>query len=143
MTRVHVSDIEDTVWEQEAIVATSQRHPMQRNHILAATVLGIVIAFALGLSLSYGPGTAGNGERLLATKSCEGCDLERTHLVGACLSRANLRSARLKDADLSVADLSHADLSQADLSNVSLYGANLSGADLRGGQPQWRPSFVC
>ncbi len=52
-------------------------------------------------------------------------------LLGAILSRADLRDATLSGDDLSGADLSFADLSRANLRDANLRDAILSDADLR------------
>lgn len=116
----------------ETILSMHKRHALKRNHVLYSVVLGMVIVSALATGLQYGfdrPEAAG---KLLATRSCESCNLSRVNLAGAGLSGVKLFRATLRGADLSVADLSHADLRYADLSGASLYRANLSGADLRG-----------
>jgi len=133
MERAYARERENTLWAEDHIVRTYERHAKQRNHILLAILLTSALVAGLLTGLWHGyyeekPDT----ERLLATKTCPGCDLSRTNLAGACLSGSNLRGATLKGADLSVADLSRADLRDADLSNASLYRANLVGADLRG-----------
>jgi uncharacterized protein YjbI with pentapeptide repeats len=71
-----------------------------------------------------------------------GADLRGTILIGARLSRGNLRDADLSDANLSEADLaiakligavlSGAKLSRTDLSGATLNEANLSEAGLSG-----------
>ena len=86
-------------------------------------------------------------KKLKALNACVACDLSKAILVGANLSkadlraawfsnanlsRANLSGANLVAADLSKADLSGADLSGANLGKASLHGANLSKADLSG-----------
>ncbi len=131
MEQVYAADTEDTAGTEEAILSLYDRHAVRRNHFLVAVLVGIVFVLPLAAGPWYGFERTGDGERLLVTGSCEGCDLSRTNLAGTHLSGVNLRHARLKGADLSVADLSHADLSHADLSGASLFRANLSGADLR------------
>ena len=84
------------------------------------------------------PAKAGNPyhvQRLLATKSCEGCDLRNARLSGRDLSSANLVGADLTNADLRDtilvgADLTLAILRKANLTNSILNGANLGGTDL-------------
>ncbi|MEM7770130.1 MAG: pentapeptide repeat-containing protein [Cyanobacteria bacterium P01_E01_bin.6] len=71
-------------------------------------------------------------QRLLSTRTCEGCNLSRAGLVYANLSDANLQGANLRQANLSQADLSGTDLSNANLAGAVLYAANLAGANLRG-----------
>ena len=132
MERVYLADTEDTVWAEETILSIYERHALKRNHVLYSVVFGIVILFVLATSLRYGFDRPEDVGKLLATRSCEGCNLSRSNLAGASLSGVSLCRATLKGADLSVADLSHADLRYADLSGASLYRANLSGADLRG-----------
>ncbi len=57
---------------------------------------------------------------------------QRWNLMGADLSRADLRGANLFGAKLSWAKLERANLIGAKLREVDLHGANLHGADLRG-----------
>jgi len=132
MEHVHAPVTENTVWIGEAVPSSCGRHALQRNRILVLLLVSVAFVGGLTLCLRYGYEQTGDVEKLLATKACEKCNLSRTNLAGACLSRAHLRNASLRGADLSVADLSRADLRQADLSGASLYRANLSGADLRG-----------
>lgn len=131
MERVDVTDRGETVWTEEAILSLYERHALQRNQTLVAVFFGIAILCALASSLWYRYERTGDIDRLLATGSCEGCDLYRTNLAGARLSGVNLSHAILRGADLSVADLSHANLRHADLSGASFFRANLAGADLR------------
>ncbi|MGD0235437.1 MAG: pentapeptide repeat-containing protein [Syntrophorhabdales bacterium] len=132
MERVYVGDTEDAVWTEEALLSLHERPALKRNHVLFPVVLGIVIVFALATSLWYGFDRPEAVGKLLAARSCEGCNFSRVNLSGASLSGVKLSRAILKGADLSVANFSHADLRNADLSGASLYRANLSGADLRG-----------
>ncbi len=71
-------------------------------------------------------------EKLLATNTCEGCDLSEAILYKASLSKAILSEANLRGADLSGAYLFKAKLEEAKLSDAYLYGANLRKANLRG-----------
>jgi uncharacterized protein YjbI with pentapeptide repeats len=70
--------------------------------------------------------------QLLATKSCQQCNLSGVGLVMNDLDGANLSQANLVGANLSRTNLMGADLRGANLSGASLFGANLTGADLRG-----------
>jgi len=132
MERACIRASKDSQWTEEALPEVYHRPAVRRNHVLVAGLLSIALLTGLATGLRYGYEQTGDVERLLATKTCENCNLSRTNLAGACLARAKLRSASLKGADLSVADLSDADLRDADLSGASLYRANLTGADLRG-----------
>ncbi len=73
-----------------------------------------------------------NVEKLLATKSCPGCDLSAAILNRLDLSEANLQGANLSMAKLYLTDLSQANLSEANLQGAEFGGADLAGADLRG-----------
>jgi len=132
MQRVHAAGREPIPWIEEATPSLYERHTLQRYRVLVLVLVTAALVGGLVLCLRYGYEQTGDVERLLATKTCEKCNLSRTNLAGACLSRSTLRGAALKGADLSVADLSHADLRYADLSGASLFRANLRGADLRG-----------
>lgn len=61
-----------------------------------------------------------------------GMDLSATNLLGAKLSRADLRGVCLRNAELSDSNLSGADLKCADLRGADMDSADLRGADLRG-----------
>lgn len=84
-----------------------------------------------------------NKAKLLATKACEGCDLQGADLhfnftfdlKGAKLASANLSGANLSEANLSNANFENANLSNADLrrtlfDKTFLWSANLTGANL-------------
>jgi len=71
-------------------------------------------------------------DRLIATKACEGCDLNRTNLAGRDLAGANLSRAHLAGANLRGANLRGANLSGAQLGDTVLSDADLRGADLKG-----------
>jgi hypothetical protein len=134
MEQAHASDAEETVWTEERILEAYRQHTVNRKYFLVPVLFVVCVGLAL-MAYQRWWGCEDHSEnldRLLTTRSCEGCDLYQANLAGAVLPGANLRRARLKGTDLSVADLSHADLRDADLSYASLYRANLSGADLRG-----------
>lgn len=67
---------------------------------------------------------------LAGDSSGQRADLRCVNLIGADLSRTNLRCSNLGCASLSNANLSEADLSWSDLTGATLIGADLSGADL-------------
>lgn len=71
-------------------------------------------------------------QQLLATRSCQGCQLQQAGLVHANLTGADLSGADLTFANLSQANLVGANLSGANLTGAMLQGANLSGANLQG-----------
>ena len=96
----------------------------------------IIIFLSLGLTANTNAGeVANNIEKLKASRTCEGCNLQGADLRGLKLLRARLNGANLSTANLigvqlGLADLSGANLSGADLSEADLHHANLSGADL-------------
>ncbi len=97
--------------------------------------ISIIITAGLMLSGFAASASAENiahTRQLLATKSCERCDLSGVGLVQNDLSGAKLDRANLVGANLNGANLSGADLRGANLMGASLNGANLMGADLRG-----------
>lgn len=104
--------------------------------MVAIAALGAVATLA-----AQGPEGQALRAKVLATKTCAGCDLSGVMFVkGADLKGANLSGAKLigagfygvdlTNANLQGADLSNAILTSADLSNANLGGANLSGANL-------------
>ncbi len=94
--------------------------------------------------------TRGNLEKLLETKSCEGCVFKFVDLSGVDLTNAKLTGSTWVGADLSRANLTGADLSfskftgydwwsresmsggwlDTDLSNVNVTNANLRGVEV-------------
>ena len=60
-------------------------------------------------------------QQLLATKQCQGCNLQR----------ANLENVDLKGANLQGANLSGANLAGANLTGANIKGATLRGANLK------------
>jgi uncharacterized protein YjbI with pentapeptide repeats len=132
VTRVYVSETENTIWTEEKNLSLYERHMLERNHILVPWLIGIMLVLGLAAGHWNRFEEPADLNTLLQTRSCEGCDLSWTNFAGAHLSGVNLRHANLKGADFSVADLSRADLRDTNLSGASLYHANLSGADLRG-----------
>ena len=60
-------------------------------------------------------------QQLLATKQCQGCNLQQ----------ANLANVNLKGANLAGANLSGANLSGANLSGANIKGAILQGANIK------------
>jgi uncharacterized protein YjbI with pentapeptide repeats len=74
---------------------------------------------------------------------CSGAIMAKVHaqaasLIGAVLSRCDLRGAILHGTDLSNADLSSCDLREADILDATLIAADLRNADMRGAR-QKRP----
>ena len=132
MESVYVRDSNNALSTPKAILELYRLKALQKKHVFVSIFVSIVVLAGLATGLRYSHQQTGDVERLLATRTCENCNLSRTNLAGACLSGSNLRGATLKGADLSVADLSHADLRDADLSGASFFRANLIGADLRG-----------
>jgi uncharacterized protein YjbI with pentapeptide repeats len=59
-------------------------------------------------------------QQLLATKQCQGCNLQRANL-----ENVDLKGANLQGANLSVANLSGANLTGANIKGVILRGANI------------------
>jgi hypothetical protein len=66
-----------------------------------------------------------NVKKLLKTKKCIGCRLDKQDLSGL-----NLSGAKLSNSNLSGADLSGTNLTQVELYNANLRGANLSNTIL-------------
>lgn len=69
-------------------------------------------------------------QRVLATKSCEGCDLSGADLSFLNLAGADLRGANLQGADLSSTNLTNANLEGTDLTGAILTNTVLTDANL-------------
>ena len=66
------------------------------------------------------PKTLTTIQQLLASKQCQGCNLQKANLANV-----DLRGANLKGADLSGANLSGANLTGANIKGAILRGANI------------------
>jgi uncharacterized protein YjbI with pentapeptide repeats len=100
-----------------------------KNQVIAATTF--LATMAMMFKSVYGANPE-EFRQLLASKSCQACDLSGAGLVMANLTGANLTGANLTGANLSRANLTGADLRGANLTGASLFGANLSNAKLDG-----------
>ncbi|MGA9382448.1 MAG: pentapeptide repeat-containing protein [Phormidium sp.] len=72
-----------------------------------------------------------NVKRLMTTKECQQCNLQKANLSGLDLSNARLSKANLRKANLSNANLKGADLKEANLEGAILNDAQLSGVELQ------------
>lgn len=95
----------------------------------------LLVAFAFLTPLLWAhPARAADPDQvrqLLATNTCEGCDLvgadlRQAHLIGADLRNANLAGAQLQGANLEGADLTGANLKSANLTDTFLTNASLN-----------------
>ena len=87
---------------------------MARGSLLLWGIITAATMVAGGAGHAFSPADI---QKLIATGSCQECDLS---------------GADLSDTDLSRADLSGADLSGAKLDDTVLYGSDLSGAKFDG-----------
>ncbi len=124
---------------------------MQRKYALSRLVVMSCLFFLSTLTVARAENPA-HVQRLLLTRFCRKCNLNKANLVGknlqgarltdtklkrANLRGANLRFAILRNVNLRKADLTDADLTGAILKNVNLRGAILNGAKLpQGSRPQ-------
>ena len=86
------------------------------------------LAFTLSLNFAYAaPSVTAkeNLKKLIATKSCLGCDLS-----GLNFNRMDLSKTNLEGADLSMSTFFLTNLSYANLKNTTMNGAVFGGADL-------------
>lgn len=107
----------------------------------------VVVTFAVvllaGTALLAQQDLPSRVNRVLVTRSCVGCDLNRASfnsknlkgvdlsgakLVGAQFYKADLGGANLDGADLTGANLTFADLNNTNIGSADLTGANLKGA---------------
>ncbi|MGG6297513.1 pentapeptide repeat-containing protein [Leptolyngbya sp. AN02str] len=101
------------------------------------SMAAIALLTSLGIALPARAENLEHVQQLMATRSCQQCELTRAGLIyanlpGADLSGSNLMQANLNRANLAGANLSNTNLVGAGLMNANLSGANLRGADLRG-----------
>ncbi len=120
-------------------IGSIMKRYLRTSVLIMACVLPVVVSVnTVGTVFAAESAAAkANLEKLLATKSCRGCDL-----AGLILNRLDLVDADLEGADLSLAKLSLTNLTRANLKNTNLRGtvfggtdlsdADLRGADLRG-----------
>lgn len=70
---------------------------------------------------------------VMATKSCENCDLSHADLSGLDLTGANLVSANLNEADMTGSDLTNADLTDPRYEPATFNNATLCNTTDRRG----------
>lgn len=109
---------------------------MKWRQALAAMVILAGAGLAAAQQLPQGDTV----KKLLAERSCVGCnlagavltpsDLSGVNLTGANLFEANLYFANFEKANLGGANLVNANLSKARLKDANLAGADLTGANL-------------
>jgi len=132
----------------EALERTLRGFDMtMKTHLSRLTTAGMLAMIAAflgiqGLSAQGQDTRPADRERLLASRSCDGCDLSGVDLsrqdlksvsaANANLSGASFYHADLTNANLGGANLSKANLTMANLSNTNLANANLDGANLNG-----------
>lgn len=95
---------------------------MKNTLLVPILVLLVLPQYVLG-----GPSVTAreNFDKLLKTRSCEGCDLS-----GLNFNRMDLSGVNLEGADLSLSTFFLANLSGANLKNAKCNGAKFGGADL-------------
>ena len=103
-----------------------------KKYIFAAFVA--VLSVTCFASYSFGIDEESENKKLMALRSCIGCDLKEAHLAMRNLRFANLALADLTGAHLWEADLTGANFGGANLQQADLTGANLTGANLNGAQ---------
>lgn len=103
----------------------------KRILLLACTAL----SFSLSISFAYAaPSVTAkeNLKKLIATKSCPGCDLSGLNFNRMDLSKSNLEGADLSMSTFFLTNLSYANLKSTILSGAVFGGADLGDADLTG-----------
>lgn len=96
------------------------------NSLLRAFLL--VIA---GGTISFASELDSNVIRLLSTKSCIGCNLQKADLAYSDLTGCDLRGSDLTSSTIVYGDLRGCDLTGAKLNMADLSGADLSGVKLK------------
>ncbi len=106
--------------------------------------MGMVLAMMSVLIMgAHGVASAGqegiqeeNRKKLMATNSCQNCDLSGMNLDRIQLQGANLEGANLSQAKVRLSSLAKANLRNTNLRNAQFGGSDLADADLRGADLQ-------
>ncbi len=105
----------------------------QHQHIWARASLAVLGVFLVlgALSKTSSAEPPRHLQRLLTTRFCHKCNLNKANLANQNLQGVRLTQTKLKRADLRGADLKFAILYNVNLKKADLTGADLTGATLQ------------